>query len=221
MQQEAAGKITALEVQKKNKERVNVYLDDAFAFGLNLMDAAALRKGQVLTQADITRLQYGDAVVRAVDAAANFLSYRPRSSAEVRQNLQKKKKYPAEVIAAAMERLTALGYLDDEAFARYWVDNRNTFKPRSPLALRVELRQKGVPDSIIQQVVETVDTHDAAYRAASKKLSRYRGGDVMTFKQKMGSFLQRQGFRYEDINEVLNQLIEELAEHEPDFFVEA
>lgn len=211
------GKITALEVQKRNKERVNVYIDGAFAFGLNIMDAAKLHKGQTLTEADITRLQHADAVVKAVDSAANFLSYRPRSSTEVRQNLQKKKFDPG-VIDAAMERLRTLGYLDDRAFARFWVDNRNTFKPRSPMALRVELRRKGVPDAIIREVVAEVDTHDAAYRAAEKKLSRYRGSTVTEFKRKLGGFLQRRGFRYDTVNDVLTALIDELAATDPDYF---
>ena len=213
------GKITALEVQKRNKERVNVYIDGEFAFGLNMLDAAKLRKGQTLTEAEITELQHADAIVKAVDSAANFLSYRPRSSAEVRENL-KKKKLPAAVIEAAMERLEALGYLDDEQFARFWVENRDTFKPRGPLALRQELRQKGVPNNIIETVLETVDVEDAAYRAAQKKLSRYRGETVMTFKRKLGGFLQRRGFRFGVVNDVLTRLIEELAENEPDYFAE-
>jgi len=211
------GKITSLEVQKRNKERVNVFIDGAFAFGLNMMDAARLKKGQVLTETDITRLQYGDAVVRAVDSAAHFLQYRPRSSAEIRRNL-KKKDIPPDVIEAAMERLEALGYLDDEKFARFWVENRDTFKPRGPFALRAELRRKGVPDAIIDRVVEEVDVYDAAYRAAQKKLSRYRGETEFDFKRKLGAFLQRRGFGFEVVNDVLTRVIEELAETDPDFF---
>jgi regulatory protein len=211
------GKITALEVQKRNKERVNVYIDGEFAFGLNLMDAAALHKGQQLSPADVARLQHADAIVKAVDAAANFLSYRPRSSTEVRQNLEKKQFQPG-VVAAAMQRMTDLGYLDDAAFARYWVDNRNTFKPRGPLALRTELRQKGVPDAIIREVVDDVDAEALAYRAAQKKLSRYRGSSHQDFKRKLGGFLQRRGFGYDVVIPVLNRLIDELSETEPDFF---
>lgn len=213
------GKVTALEVQKRNKERVNVYIDGEFAFGLNMMDAAALRKGQELSEADVARLQHADAIIKAVDAAANFLSYRPRSSSEVRQSLEKKQFQPG-VVEAAMQRMTDLGYLDDSAFARYWVENRSTFKPRGPLALRTELRQKGVPDAIIREVVEDVDAEELAYRAAQKKLSRYRGGTLQDFKRKLGGHLQRRGFGYDVVNPVLNRLIDELSESEPDFFVD-
>ncbi len=211
------GKITALEIQKRDKERVNVYIDGAFAFGLNLMDAAALHKGQDLTEAEIRALQEQDAIVKAVDRAARFLSYRPRSTAEVRQNLLKKDVSPA-VTEAAIARMESLGYLDDAAFARYWVANRDAFKPRSPLALRSELRQKGVPDAAIDAALADYDADDAAYRAAHKRLGRYRGTDEATFRKKLGAFLQRQGFGYEQINDVLHRLLEEINETDPDYF---
>ena len=83
-------KITRLEQQKNNKDRVNVYLDDEFAFGLNLMDAAHLRKGQELTENDIVELRQKDAIVKSIGIAVNLLSYRPRSTHEIRQKLQKK-----------------------------------------------------------------------------------------------------------------------------------
>lgn len=213
------GKITALEVQKKNKERVNVYIDGEFAFGLNLMDAANLRKGQILTSLDMTTLQQKDAIARAVERAVNFLSYRPRSRFEVRQNLAKKD-LPPEVIDVALERLVSLGYLDDEAFARYWVENRNTHKPRSPMALSVELRQKGVPDTIIRQVVEAVDANEAAYRAAEKRLHRYRGQSFEQFRTKLSGFLQRRGFGYDVISDVIQRLADHLHETDPDYFID-
>ncbi|NDJ36558.1 MAG: RecX family transcriptional regulator, partial [Chloroflexi bacterium] len=85
-----AGTITALIVQKRNKQRVNVYLDDTFAFGLALDEALHLRRGQVLTDEEVDRLKALDAAARAREAALNYLSYRPRSTAEVRDNLRGK-----------------------------------------------------------------------------------------------------------------------------------
>jgi regulatory protein len=118
------GTITALEIQKRNKERVNVYLDGEYAFSLALIEAAKLRKGQPLTDAEIDALRGEDDVTRAVDYAANFLSYRPRSVAEVRRNLEKKDLSEV-VIEQAIDRLQQLGYVDDVAFARYWLENRD------------------------------------------------------------------------------------------------
>ncbi len=213
------GIITALEVQKRNKERVNVYLDGEFAFGLALIEAAQLRKGQELSQVEVETLKDVDAVNRAVDKAARFLSYRPRSTAEVRKNLSKKD-IPEAVVEAAIARMESLGYLNDEAFARYWLENRTTFKPRGPMALRHELRQKGVAASIIDTVLEDLDSSAAAYQAAEKRIRRLRGLSHRDFRNKLGGFLQRRGFTYATSNDVITQLTSELATEDPDFFQE-
>lgn len=210
--------VTALEIQQKNKERVNVYLDGEFAFGLDIMLAAGLRKGQQLTDDEIEVLRDDDAVNRAVNQAVRFLSYRPRSTSEVRQNLAEKK-IPEAVIAAAVDRLNALGYLDDGAFARFWVENRNTFKPLSARALRYELRQKGVADTDIDLALSDLDTFDAAYRAAQSQVRRQRQKTRQEFRNKLGAFLQRRGFDYETIRQVVEQLIDEIANEDPEYFI--
>jgi len=211
------GVITTLEVQKRNKERVNVYLDGEYAFSLALIEAAKLRKGQMLTETEIMALRGEDEITRAVDRAALFLGYRPRSIAEVRRNLAQKD-VPESIIELAVERLSAMGYLDDTAFARYWLENRTTFKPLGPMALRYELRQKGIADSVIDSVLEDINPEEAAYRAAQEKALRLRGLNKQTFKHKLGSFLQRRGFHYGISRDVIEQLTQELAADNPDFF---
>jgi regulatory protein len=213
----AKGVVTALEVQKRDKERVNVFIDGEFAFGLNLLDAARLRKGQVLSEAEITALRDADAVVQAVNTAAHFLSYRPRSTAEIRRNL-KEKETPEAVIDAAVEKMSAMGYLDDAAFARYWVDNRSQFKPLSHRALRQELRQKGLSDAVIAEALEAQSESDLAYKAAETQLRKLRNRDVKEFKTKINAFLQRRGFSYSTTQDVVRRLIESLETDDPDYF---
>jgi regulatory protein len=203
------GIITALEVQKRNKKRVSVYLDEEYVFSLSLDEAAHLHKGQMLSDADVAQFRDQDAVTRAVDSAARFLSVRPRSIQEVRQNLLQKSHPPA-VIDAALERLTALGYLDDHAFAEFWIRDRNTHKPLSPKALRYELRQKGISNTIITEVLTEVDPEDAAYRAAMSQSRRLRGSDRRAFREKMSAFLQRRGFSYSTVRATVQLVIEEL-----------
>ncbi len=86
--------ITALEVQRHNQDRVNVYLDGEFAFGLPIITAAALRKGQVLSDAEIVALRAVDDVTRAFDQAVTLLANRPYSTAEMRRYLESKKVAP-------------------------------------------------------------------------------------------------------------------------------
>jgi regulatory protein len=209
-----AGTITTLVAQKRNKERVNVYLDGEFAFGLALIEALKLHKGQQLSDDDIARLKALDEIEVAHDRALNFLSYRPRSSEEVRRNLHQKE-FAEQAIETVIERLTGAGLLDDAAFARYWVDNRERFEPRSRRALRYELRQKGVPDPAIQAALDDLDEEDAAYRAASTRLRRYARADEETFRKRLGDFLARRGFGYEIVRDVLDRLWQEQSmQHE-------
>ncbi len=84
------GVITALEVQKRNKKRVSVFVDDAYAFSLSLDEAAKLHKGQLLSEAETAALIDDAAISAATDSAARFLAVRPRSAQEVRQNLARK-----------------------------------------------------------------------------------------------------------------------------------
>jgi len=213
----AKGIVTALEVQKRDKERVNVFIDGEFAFGLNVLDAARLRKGQVLAEAEITALREADAVVQAVNTAAHFLSYRPRSTAEIRRNL-KEKDTPEAVIDAAVEKMTGMGYLDDAAFARYWVDNRSQFKPLSHRALRQELRQKGLADAVIDEALGEQSESDLAYKAATTQLRKLRNRTEKEFKTKINAFLQRRGFSYSTTQDVVRRLIESLETDDPDYF---
>lgn len=207
------GKITAIEPQKRNKERVNVFIDGVFTLALSALEAARLKKGQVLSEDEIARLREGDTVVKAVDRAVRYIAIRPRSAQEVRRYLAEKDT-PPDVIDAALERITELGYLDDAAFAQLWVTDRQTFKPRSPSALRRELQQKGVPSDVIKDVLEPVDAEDAAYRAALGQVRRLRGSTHRDFKQKIGAFLGRRGFGYAVARAVATRLIEE----QPDGF---
>jgi regulatory protein len=209
------GKITALEAQQRNKERVNVYLDGEYAFSLSLIEAARLRRDQVLTDAEIADLKARDTVERAFDRAARFLSYRPRSISEIRQNL-KAAGIEAPAIDRAIERLEAMGYVDDLAFARYWVQNRDEFRPKGPLALRQELKQKGVSSDVIAQALDEVDFADAAYRAAQQQAARWQTLDPRRFREKMLPFLARRGFTAATCQDVVARLVEELELPDPE-----
>lgn len=205
-----AGKITALVAQKRNKERVNVYIDGEFAFGLALIEALKLHKGQTLTDEEIDRLKALDEVEVAHERALNLLSYRPRSTDEVRRKLQESNKFSENAVEKALEKLERAGLLDDEAFARYWVENRERFSPRSARALRHELRQKGVSDRVVEDVVTSLDEEDAAYRAAQAKLSRYANAEEDEFRKKLGGYLSRRGFSYGTVRDVLDRIWNEI-----------
>ena len=204
------GRITALKFQKRNRDRVNVYLDGRFAFGLAAIEAAHLRVGQVLSDEEIARLKERDQVERAVQRAMDLLSYRPRSEAEIRRRLRGKG-HDEVTIAEAMDRLRRIGLLDDESFARYWVENRFQFNPRGVVALRQELRQKGVEDRIIEAVLAEYDEEEAAARAVERAVRRLRHLDGPTFRRRLGDYLRRRGFSYDLIHPLVEQAVAERA----------
>ncbi len=203
-----SAKITALRVQKRNSNRVNVHLDGEFAFGLSRIVAAWLQVGQELSPEKIAALKAEDSNEVALQRAVNFLSYRPRSRKEVQDNLRKHK-VAEEVIEAVVQRLARNGMVDDRAFAQMWIENRSEFRPRGSFALRMELRQKGVPEATIEQALEGLDEETLAYQAGLRKASRFRDLDERTFKQKMYGFLSRRGFQYETIQAVVNRIWQE------------
>ena len=210
-----AGHITALRFQKRTAERINVYLDGQYAFALPATVAVSLEKGQYLTDADISRLQELDAAQRAYERCLKFLAYRPRSLAETRRYLMRIDT-DERAIEEVIERLLAGGYLDDAAFARFWVDNRERFRPKGPLALQHELRQKGISQAIIDQVLQAIDSQRSAYRAGRPRAERLARMDQHVFRQKLGSYLLRRGFGHEEVWFVVDQLWQEVHQDETD-----
>lgn len=187
--------ITRLQIQQKNKERVNIFLDEEYAFSLDLMLAAGLHQGQTLTAAEIAALQAEDEKKRAYAAALTFLGQRARSQLEVTQRLQQRDFSPA-AIEQTLARLQQEGYLDDATFGQQWVANRQRFRPRSERALRYELRRKGMDAPLIDEVLQdaAIDEDAAAWTALQPKLARWQGLERVQFMQKAGAFLARRGF---------------------------
>jgi len=202
-------KITALKAQKRNSQRINVYLDDEFAFGLSRYAATWLQIGQELSPEKIKELQDIDAQEVAYQRALNFISYRPRSEAEVCKNL-KKHDTPDEIIPEVLDRLRRVGLVDDVLFAQSWVENRSTFRPRGKRALVVELHQKGISDEAINEALLELDEDRLAYQAALKQSRKYKELEWQKFRQKMSAFLARRGFTYEVAKPVIEQVWSEM-----------
>jgi regulatory protein len=188
-------KVTALKVQKRNPQRVNVYLDGEFAFGLSHITAAWLQIGQTLDDDRVRELQTKDEAEVAYQKALHFLSFRPRAELEVTQNLRKHN-FPDGVIQTVLERLGRSGLVNDHSFAQTWVENRSEFRPRGRRALRLELRQKGIMDEVIETVLRDLDEDKLAYRAAHKQARKYRRLEWPDYRKKMTAFLARRGFNY-------------------------
>jgi regulatory protein len=189
-------KVTAIRTGKREK-RVNVFLDGRFAFSLEAEVAVkqGLGVGQELSEGDIEALARADLFQRCLNAALLYLSYRPRSEAELRQRLHRRG-FDGDNVEAAVVRLREQGLVNDLAFAQFWKDNRESFRPRSQRLTRLELKQKGVAEDIIDQAVAEINDEDSAYRAAVGKARTLPRADYHVFRRRLGEYLKRRGFGY-------------------------
>lgn len=196
-----AGTVTALKAQRA-KDRVNVYLDGEFAFGLALIHALWLKIGQKLSDENIAQLKAADTLEKVQQRAVNFIAYRPRTEREVRQRL-KKAGADDETIGDVLARLKSAGLLNDEAFGKAWVESRLRANPRSRRMLAWELRQKGVGDEDVQAALEDVDDEEAALRAAQKRWPKLKSLEPRERRRKLMEFLARNGFDFQTIESVI------------------
>ena len=189
--------ITSLEKQKR-RPRVDVGLDgeDGLSLRLDVATMAKLAVGQELTPQQRRELEAEDQRLGAIEAALRLVAMSPRSEADVRERLQRRRGFRREAVDAAVTRLRELGYLDDAAYARLYVESRRASTPRSKRAIAFELGRKGVDRQLTQEALEDYSDADAAYEAAQRRLRALHGLDRQAFERRLGSFLTSRGFGY-------------------------
>lgn len=217
-------RITKVSPQKR-KKRVNIFIDEKFAFGASLEILAKynLQVGQKLSQEEIEKIIKEGEFQKVYDKALRFLSYRPRSEKEIKDYFYKKG-VGEETQKLVLKKLKKTGLLDDKEFALWWIEQRMTFRPSGKRLLEQELRKKGINREIIEEILEEIfkkerETQGAiagrlypsfelklALKVAKKKLPTYRKLPFLEFRQKMTSFLARRGFSWEVIKEVIDKL---------------
>lgn len=208
------GTVTKLTVQKKNKERVSVFIDGTFAFGVHqdLVLTFDLRQGRSLTVAEQEEIQAADEVEVAKAAAFNYIAHRDRTEHEVRTKLEEKN-FSGPVIEQVVERLYELDFLDDAAYAERYARERFERKGYGPRRIRHELRRRGVGSYDIEdaaaEVFDREDALDNARQHAEKRLSRLeREPDPWRRREKLSGYLLRRGFGYDTVRQVVDEMAE-------------
>lgn len=198
--------ITAITSQKKRKDRVNIFIDGSFAFALDheTLLKNHLKVGQNILQTDIDRLIKEGEYAYWYNSVLQLISRRPRSQREITDYLNRKQTGDM-VQEKILTKLKNAKFIDDTAFAKWFVDQRQQFRPKGKKALTQELRQKGIADAIITEVLnsESIDEIALARKIAEKKkrlLTRYPPDKQ---REKLISFLCRRGFSWETIERVL------------------
>ena len=200
-------RITALKTSKRTEKQVNMFLDGKFAIKVDTEVAVkkGLKIGQELSDEQIKDLAEDVSLASCLNTAYRFLSYRPRSEAEMKDRLYRRG-FADSQIEIVINKLKEQKLLDDTAFAQFWKENRDAFRPRSQRLTRMELKKKGVADEIIKAVTDDSNDMDSAYQAALKKAQHLSGADYEVFRRRLGDFLQRRGFGYAVINQTVKRL---------------
>lgn len=214
--------ITDIKQAVRDENRVNIYIDNKFFCSLDISQVVDyhLKIGKVLTREELQDIRRASDFGKFYSRALEYVLSRPHSAKEIQDYLKKKtlnrmirvknrktgeyqtkqkEGYDASLIPLVFERLENHGYVDDERFARLWVENRNVSKGISKKKLKLELQQKGISSSIIEQVLEdgARDEREELRKVIAKKANRYQD------KQKFTQYLVRQGFNYSDVLEEL------------------
>lgn len=207
--------ITDIRPQKKRQDRVNIFIDGRFAFALDQLSAheARLQIGQELSEDCLSQLLEKAGLDSALSVALRYLAARPRSERELRTRLRQRNIGDA-VIDRTVQQLKTRGLLDDFTFAQYWVDQRVTFRPRSRRMLEMELRQKGVDASSIEDATLDMDDEAEAYRAAQRRARSLPTDDFDSFFKKLVDHLARRGFGYATAAKTARGLWSELGSPE-------
>lgn len=198
--------ITALKPQKNNK-RVNVYIDDKFAFGIDLDNLMrfGINAGKEFNTDQINKIIHEAEFQKTFDKLVNFCMIRPRSCFEV-FNWLKRKKIHESMNDKLIKRLEKLELLNDEKFAKWWIDQRLVFKNKSIRALKFELAKKGVDKKIIDSLINQSDIDEVklASNLLEKKAYRWSRLETDERNRKMTEFLMRNGFSWDTIKAALD-----------------
>ncbi len=146
-----------------------------------------------------------------LDAAYRYLSYRPRSEAEIRQWLHLRG-FGNEVAEKAIAKLREQNLSDDFTFAQFWTDNRLSFRPKSKRLIKKELRDKKVAAEIIEQVTKDIDDEEIAYKLGSSRMPALAHLDYPDFYRRLSSYLTYRGFGYEVVKRTAALLWQEKEE---------
>lgn len=208
-------KVTGITAQQKDKDRVNILIDGKYRFSLDILQLTDLgiRIGKEYDEEELVSLEEESQFGKLYTRTLEYCLMRPHSSREIRDYLYRKtrdtrtktgnikKGVSLELTERVYERLNQKGYIDDEKFTKFWVENRNLKKGTSFRKLTAELRSKGVDQSVIEKYLSdsSRSDEDELRKVIAKKQGRYADP------QKLMHYLARQGFSYDDIKEALSE----------------
>lgn len=223
--------VSKITQQVKRRDRYSVYVNGVYSFSLHEHQLAGsnLRTGKELTKNELENFANESQFGKAYERALNYVMIRPRSEKEINEYLARTFLYPKpkvftdktgqrhikpqtvdkeqtrHMINRLVERLQEKGYVNDESFARAWVQSRQLTKKISIRKLQQELKQKGIESEIIATVLQNLNQNENEIHNLRELIAKKRRLTKYQDHVKLMQYLARQGFRYDDIKENLDQ----------------
>lgn len=195
--------ITAITQQKNNKDRYSVFIDDNFAFGLIMQDIVyfKLKQGEEISQEKYDFIQNELIYIQAQYIALHYIAYKMRTEQEVRKKLFEKE-YTEYIIERVIHFLIKYHYIDDMKYCESYIKQRLQCHPKGIYVLKMELKQRGIKQTIIDKVIENMDIDELgdAVKLLQKKCFYLDDIDEKN-KKRLFAFLQRRGYSYDIIKE--------------------
>lgn len=204
-------KITKLEIQQRNKERVNIYIDDNFFLGVNaeIVYDLNLKKGDEVDEEKLKSLIYKEGLSKAKNKAMSILNRTAISEKKLREKLSD---YSDEIVDEVINKLKDYGFINDKDLARRIANDNSNISRFGKNKIRQNLYRKGISKDDIDEAVEEIDSNEQYENAlylARKRYKNLKGEDNRKVYQKLTQHLSYKGFSYDIIKSVIQEVINE------------
>lgn len=206
-------KVTKIETQKRNKEKVNIYVDNKYLFSLTLngLLASHLKEGSEITDSQIEELKIEDEPKLAFQHALNIISYSMKTEFELVKKLREKE-FSEPSIEQAVQKLKGYKYIDDDIYVTMYIKTKAIPNNWGEQKIISKLLQKGVDINLIKQKIEELYSYDEKKNAITKVAEKYVeklpiDEDILKKKQKLYRYLAGKGYSYELISSTVSSIL--------------
>ena len=208
--------ITKIEAQKKNDDRVNIYVDEKFFMAIykELVFSFNLKKGQEIDKDYLKNILDDEIYMKAKNKALNILSKSSQSEKQIQQKLSKD--FEEHTIDRVIEFLQKYKFVDDEDLATRIINTNVNLNKYGKNKIKQNLYNKGIDKIIIEQAMDEIDSDkefENAFYLGKKRYDRLKNEDPRKAYQKIGNHLAYKGFNYDIIKKVLNRLFNDIDEY--------
>lgn len=199
--------ITDIQEQTKHKNRVSIFIDGKFAFGMDKNDLSfmGLKIGMELTQERYDYIVDNTVYVKAYQKADRFIGFKMRTEKEVRDKL-KAEEYSQDIIERVIASMLKYKYIDDEAYSRMYARDCRKLKKWGPQRIKAELYKRGINENTADKALSELDIEDTDEIIEVLLEKRIKNTPIdLKEKQKHFNFLLRRGFNSEDIKRVIEK----------------